>query len=488
MTSWDYHDVMLLNHTLCYNALCSHDHRFDGRFFVGVASTGIYCRPICRGKNPKLSNCSFFPSAAAAEDAGYRPCLRCRPELAPGQASVDAASRLARTAASFIEDGVLSEASCKTLARRLNVSDRHLRRVFAEEFGVTPITYAQTQRLLLAKRLLTDTTLPMVDIAMAAGFGSVRRFNALFKTRYRLNPMKIRRFTSHAMTEELSFELGYRPPYAWSDQLAFLSKRAIVGVEAVIADRYCRAVAVPDKTGIAQGWLAVSQQADKAVLQVKLSPSLAGVIPQVLGQVKRLFDLACDPAEITATLGDLAKSRPGLRVPGTFDGFEMAVRAVLGQQVTVQAARTLAGRLAQRLGSPVETPFAEINRTFPGPAIVASATLGELAALGITGRRCQAILGLALGLTSGELKLEPDADLENQLETLRAIPGIGEWTAQYIAMRALAWPDAFPHNDYGLRKALGETSTKRILAMAETWRPWRAYATLHLWRSLEDNE
>lgn len=478
---------MLLDHTLCYNALCSHDHRFDGRFFVGVSSTGVYCRPVCRVKKPKASNCSFFSSAAAAEKAGFRPCLKCRPELAPGQASIDATGRLAHAAAQLIEDGFLTDTRLHDLALRLTVSDRHLRRVFTDVFGVTPVAYGQTQRLLLAKRLLTDTAMPIADIAMAAGFGSLRRFNSLFQTRYRSKPSAMRKFTQKDSTEMLVFELAYRPPYAWSEQIDFLSHRAIAGVEAVVSDSYYRTVVLPDRWGaVQQGWLAVSQRSEKAVLRVQLSASLAGVIPHVLSRVKRLFDLACNPDDIALQLGNLAAARPGLRLPGAFDGFEMAVRAVLGQQVTIKAARTLAGRFAHQFGSPIDTPYRELNRIFPSAHIIASKSLHELAALGITGKRCQAILALAQSLTQGDFNLEPHGNFPIQLEALRAIPGIGEWTVQYIAMRALAWPDAFPHSDYGIRKALGETSHQRILAIAETWRPWRAYATLYLWRSLEN--
>jgi AraC family transcriptional regulator of adaptative response / DNA-3-methyladenine glycosylase II len=478
---------MLLDHTLCYNALCSRDHRFDGRFYVAVSSTGIYCRPVCRVKKPKASNCVFFSSAAAAEKAGFRPCLKCRPELAPGQASVDATDRLAHAAAQLIEDGFLTDNCLRDLAHRLAISERHLRRVFHDVFGVTPVAYGQTQRLLLAKRLLTDTAMSVTSIAMAAGFGSLRRFNSLFQSRYRLKPTAIRQLTQQDPAEMLSFELAYRPPYAWSEQMAFLNHRAIAGVETVIADSYCRTVAMPDPRGVLQrGWLMVSQRPEKAVLTVQLSTSLAGVIPQVLGRLKRLFDLTCQPDEIALQLGSLAASRPGLRVPGAFDGFEMAVRAVLGQQVTIKAARTLAGRFVYQFGSPIETPYKELNRTFPSAKLMMSISLDDLAALGITGRRCQAILALAQGLNQGDFSLEPNANFHEQLEALRQLPGIGEWTVQYIAMRALTWPDAFPHSDYGIRKALGETSHKRILAIAETWRPWRAYATLHLWHSLEN--
>ncbi|MGH8127249.1 MAG: DNA-3-methyladenine glycosylase 2 [Gammaproteobacteria bacterium] len=472
----------------CYEALRARDARFDGQFFVGITSTRIYCRPICSARPAKRENCRFYPSAAAAEAAGFRPCLRCRPELAPGHASVDASRRLARAAANLVEDGALVDARLDGLAERLGVSDRHLRRVFAAEFGVSPVVYAQTQRLLLAKRLLTDTALPITDIAMAAGFGSLRRFNALFRERYRMQPRDLRKTPEATARTELVFELAYRPPYAWEPQLAFLRVRCTEGVEAVASKRYLRTVAIRRETESHYGWIAVAHQARRRTLQVTLSASLAGVVPEVLGRVKQVFDLACRPDEIERHLGKLAADQPGLRVPGAFDGFEMAVRAVLGQQITVAAARTLAGRVAATFGEPVVTPFTALTHTFPSPQRLAAASADELGRLGVIRSRQRAIRALAEGCASGELVLAPGVDIERTLARLRALPGIGEWTAQYVAMRALAWPDAFPHTDYAVMKALDETAPRRVLELAEPWRPWRAYATIHLWNSLPIKE
>lgn len=478
---------MLLRGDECYAALRARDSRFDGQFFVGVSSTGIYCRPVCAARAPRRMHCSFYPSAAAAEQAGFRPCLRCRPELAPGLASVDAARRLAQAAAGRIEDGCLTDSSLAQLAETLGVTARHLRRVFDAEFGVTPVEYAQTQRLLLAKRLLTDTDMPVTDVAMAAGFGSLRRFNALFQQRYRLRPGDLRARPGAAPASTLTFELGYRPPYAWDALAAFLAARAIEGVESVEDGVYRRSVLLRHRATTHAGWLEVMPSRRRHTLRVALAGSLAHAVPQVLARVKRLFDLSCRPDEVAARLGALAAQHPGLRVPGAFDGFEMAVRAVLGQQITVRAARTLAGRVARAMGQPASTPFPAVCRTFPGPDCLASASADDLGRLGVTGARAGAIRALAEAAVSGRLALEPGADVHQALAQLEAIRGIGAWTSQYIAMRALGWPDAFPHTDYGVKKALGVESPRRVLDRAEAWRPWRAYATFHLWRSLEDS-
>lgn len=475
---------MLLHGDECYAALRARDTRFDGQFFVGVSSTGIYCRPVCPARPPRRAHCTFYPSAAAAELAGYRPCLRCRPELAPGLASVDASRRLAQAAASRIEDGGLTDRSLEDLAGDLGVTSRHLRRVFELEFGVAPVDYAQTQRLLLAKRLLTDTPMPVLDVAMAAGFGSLRRFNALFRQRYRLRPGDLRVSPERAPASTLTFELGYRPPYAWRQLVGFLAGRAIDGVESVTDGTYRRAVRVRHRDAVCTGWIEVTPSRRRHTLRVTLAGSLAQVVPQVLARVKRLFDLTCRPDEVAAGLGALAKT-PGLRVPGAFDGFEMAVRAVLGQQITVRAARTLAGRVARDLGEPADTPFPDVSRTFPWPDRMLATSTHDLGRLGITGARARAIHALASACVSGHLSLEPGGDVQRTLTALEALPGIGAWTSQYIAMRALGWPDAFPHTDYGVKKALGVAAPRRVLELADVWRPWRAYATLHLWQSLE---
>jgi AraC family transcriptional regulator, regulatory protein of adaptative response / DNA-3-methyladenine glycosylase II len=477
----------MLDSDSCYQAIKAHDWRFDGRFFTGVTSTKIYCRPVCTAKIPKQENCRFYPSAAAAENAGFRPCLRCRPELAPGNASVDSCARTAQSAASLIEDGAADDAGLTQLAARLGVTDRHLRRLFLDAYGVAPIDFAQTQRLLLAKRLLTDTQLSIIDVAFASGFRSLRRFNSLFKERYRLAPSALRKKSSETTTaaDEFVFELAYRPPFDWSHLLAFLGNRRIAGVERINGQAYHRAVRVQVKDVIHRGWIGVTQHKTKSVLSVRIAASLARVLPQVIGRVKQLFDLSCQPDEIAAALNGLAKGREGIRLPGAFDGFELAVRAVLGQQITVRAATTLAGRFAAAFGDKISTPFGEITRTFPAAEQIGTLTIDDIARLGIIGARARTIITLAQQIQSAALRLDPAANVELTIAQLRAIPGIGDWTAQYIAMRALAWPDAFPNTDYGVMKALGEKNPRKVLSLAERWRPWRAYAVMHLWRSLE---
>jgi len=479
---------MLLEPEMCYRAVRSHDSRFDGRFFVGVSSTGIYCRPICTVKTPKPENCTFFPSAAAAESRGYRPCLRCRPELAPGNASVDASHRIAQRAASLIEDGVLSEASIDAIASRLGVTGRHLRRVFHDQFGVSPVEFAQTQRLLLAKRLLTDTAAPVTEVAFAAGFGSLRRFHTLFKTRYRLSPNQLRKRPPLTdFPDLLSFELSFRPPYDWAAMFDFLAARGIGGVEMIESSTYRRTVRLIRGETAYIGWIEVAPVKRKPALRVALSASLLKVIPAVLSRVKHLMDLSSHPAEIADALGALARANPGLRVPGAFDGFEIAVRAILGQQVSVAGARTMAGRFAAAFGSVVESPFASLTRLFPSAEEVASLNVSDIASLGVIASRARSILELARAVTQGNLVLEPGVDVVQTLAKLRALSGVGEWSAQYIAMRALAWPDAFPHTDLGVMKALGERDAKRVLAAGEAWRPWRAYAAMHLWAAYRRN-
>lgn len=478
---------MTLDAATCYRALRARDARFDGRFFVAVSSTRIYCRPICTVKPPRPEHCRFYPSAAAAEVAGFRPCLRCRPELAPGNASVDATTRVAQAAASLIEDRTLEAEGLAAIAGRLGITDRHLRRAFSAEFGVSPIEFAQTQRLLLAKRLLTDTGLPVTEIAFASGFGSVRRFNALFKQRYRLQPGQLRqRLNGEAVHigDVLNFELSFRPPYDWPAVSAFLGARAIAGVEMFEGTCYRRTARIASAGQDYVGWIEVGLSANKPALRVAVSASLALVLPPVLSRVKALMDLSCNPAEVAAALGRLASRRPGLRVPGAFDGFEVAVRAILGQQVAVAAARTLAGRFAAALGDPIETPFAALTIVFPTAARVADTPPGLIARLGLPAARARTIVALARLVADGDLMLLPNADLDATLERLRALQGVGEWTAQYIAMRALAWPDAYPHTDLGVMRALGERDARRVLEAGEAWRPWRAYAVMHLWNAM----
>jgi AraC family transcriptional regulator of adaptative response / DNA-3-methyladenine glycosylase II len=399
---------------------------------------------------------------------------------------VDATTRLAQAAATMLEDRTLDEEGLEAVAARLGVTDRHLRRAFGAEFGVSPVEFAQTQRLLLAKRLLTDTGLPVTEIAFASGFGSVRRFNALFRQRYRLKPsgLRVQRHGAPGAADTLDFELSFRPPFDWPVVSAFLGARAIAGVEALEDGCYRRTVRIPGEGREHTGWIAVGLSSRKPTLRVAVSASLVKVLPPALSRVKALMDLACNPAEVAQALGALAKPHPGLRVPGAFDGFEIAVRAILGQQVTVAAARTVAGRFAAAFGDPVRTPFDSLTTLFPTAQRVADLPAGRIARLGMPGARARTLIALARAVADGRLVLVPNADVEATLGCLRALPGVGEWTAQYIAMRALSWPDAFPHTDLGVMKALGETSARKVLAAGETWRPWRAYAVMHLWQSL----
>jgi len=477
---------MLLDDDQCYRALKTHDARFDGRFFVGVGSTKIYCRPVCTARTPLKRNCRFYASAAAAEAEGYRPCLRCRPELAPGYAVVDANRRLAQSAAGMIEDGRLADANLESLAGALGVTDRHLRRVFQQEFGVAPVEYAQTQRLLLAKRLLTDSALPVIDVAMASGFASLRRFNDLFRTRYRMTPGELRRNAAlGAPVERMVFELAYRPPYDWQSIHAFLSRRAIAGVETADARSYSRTVRAQRKGKPLAGWISVAPAPRRNALRVTVSASLAEALPSVLARVKQVFDVAAHPQEIAQALGPLAAARPGLRLPGAIDGFELAVRAILGQQVSVAAATRIAARLVEKHGEAIETPIAGLTRLFPTAHALAALDPSQVAACGIISARARAIVALAREAAAGRLRLEPTADVTATLAVLESLPGIGAWTAQYIAMRALAWPDAFPHPDVAIIKAMKATP-REALAASESWRPWRAYAVMHLWKSLEE--
>ncbi|HMD73805.1 MAG TPA: AlkA N-terminal domain-containing protein [Steroidobacteraceae bacterium] len=477
---------MAIDPDICYRALRARDRRFDGRFFAAVVTTGIYCRPICPARTARRENLRFFASAAGAERQGFRPCLRCRPERAPGLAPVDAVSRLVRGAIAGIEEHALSSAGVADLAASLGVSDRHLRRVTEAELGVSPIELAQTQRLLLAKRLLRDTSLSQTDIAFASGFGSVRRFNALFKSRYGLSPSAVR--GRGDISEILQCRLEYRPPFAFDALLQYLGARAIPGVEAVDATHYRRTVAIDGF----QGWLAVSQAHSGHALELELSQSLAPVIGTIIARVKRLFDLGAVPDAVAALLSQdsqIEKSlrrRPGLRAPGAFDGFEIAMRAILGQQVSVRAATTISGRLVGTFGTAIETPFTELTHLSPDARRIAGINADRIAALGVVGARASALGALAQASLSGAVQLSAAADVDAQVARLRRLPGIGPWTAQYIAMRALHWPDAFPSGDLVLRRA-ANCSEKHLLARAEAWRPWRAYAAHHLWQSMGDS-
>ena len=483
------------NKDALYLAFKAKDARFDGRFFVGISSTGIYCRPVCRAKQPKAENCSFYATAAEAEQAGYRPCLLCRPELAPGTSITDATANLVYRAARMLEKNCGSGQSLEETAKRLGCTGRHLRRVFTAEYHVSPIQYLQTCRLLLAKNLLTDTDLPVLEVAMTSGFGSLRRFNDLFKKQYKLSPTALRK----EMKEEkihngsITLALGYRPPYPWEEMLRFLAGRAIKGVELVKNGAYRRTVCLKNSEGKPlYGWVKVGHNPKKNVLNVTVSEALLPVLPQVLARIKHLFDLYCDPDEIHETLQIMNHIRPGLwvlgtRVPGCFNAFEMAVRAVLGQQITVKAAGTLAARLSEHYGRPIETGIDGLTYTFPLPEEVFA--LGEnlqnyFGPLGIIASRSNTIYELAKAFVQEEIDFDYPASPEEEMKKLLSIKGIGSWTAQYIAMRAMEWPDAFLETDAGVKKALQPYTPKELLKMAEAWRPWRSYATMSLWNTL----
>ncbi len=474
---------MTLDPDACYRALSAHDARFDGRFFVGVRSTGVYCRPVCTVRPPRRENCAFYPSAAAAEAAGFRPCLRCRPELAPGFAAVDASARIAQAAIGLIESGYLEERSVEDLAARVGVTGRHLRRVFAAELGVSPVAYAQTQRLLLAKRLLTDTALPVTDVAFASGFSSVRRLNALFQARYRMPPSRLRERRGGGVAGALAFALAFRPPYAWDAMLDYLASRAIPGIESVEGGRYRRTLAIAHRGAVHAGWIEAWIAPRKPLVRLDVSASLSRVVPWVLARARHAFDLGADVGAIAQALGPLAEGEPGLRIPGAFDGFELAVRAVVGQQVSVAAARTILGRIAERFGTPLPEGPEALRFAFPSAEAVAALPPPALAAAGLLPARARSVVALAAAVAGG-LDLSPAAPPAPTLARLAEIPGIGAWTVQYVALRALGVPDAFPHTDLGLMKALGETRPSGALARAEAWRPWRGYAALHLWRRL----
>ena len=507
-------DTPQLDADRCYAAVTTRDARFDGLFFTAVNTTGIYCRPVCAARTPKRSSCDFFPTAAAAESAGFRPCLRCRPELAPGRADFNetpAAAILAR-----LQAGALDEGSSETLGREIGLSSRQVRRILLEHFGVTPIEVAQTQRLLFAKKLLQETELPMTQIALSSGFRSLRRFNTSFRERYGLAPSTLRR-DGRGQTDEarepaspsmgdITLRLAYRPPLDWPTMLRYLAGRATRGVESVeygaSGATYLRTAMLTAGERAVAGWLAVrepnaaeiAKKANANVLLVTLSAPLAPVLMPVMHRLRQLFDLDANPTRIAlhlerdALLLPALAASPGLRVPGAWDGFELALRAVLGQQDSVAGATTLAGRLAASFGAPIVTPHASLDRGAPTAATLARADLADIAAIGLPKTRAMTIRELARFAANDGLNFAPGTQLDDAVATLDALPGIGLWTAHYIAMRALRYADAFPAGDLGLRKALGalEGADKlpteaALIQRAETWRPWRAYAAAYLW-------
>ncbi len=472
---------MLEDDNTRYLALQSRDIRFDGQFLVAVLTTGIYCRPICRVKLPLRKNCRFFLTPAEAEHHGFRPCLRCRPELAPRQYHSHPSSRVINQALHLIEHEKVS--SVLHLAQTLGLSERHLRRLFARSLGTTPMQCFKTQRLLNAKMLLTDTGISIDRIALYSGFGSVSQFYQHFKSHYKLTPSQLRT-KGLCMNQKLTFTLSFKRPYDWASIQDYLAFRSLNYLESVHNGVYRRAIYVDDakKNKRYEGWLAVRMSPDKSALYVELSDSLQAVVPVVLARLRDWFDLNTDPEPITKQLGGLAEDAPGLRIPGAWDGFEVAVRAVLGQQVTVKTACKLAGRVVELSQCRVTTPWQEVLYRFPSPAEFLTLSDESLGEAGIIRSRIQALKTIANAIETGELDLSRATDYEKNQSYLLSIKGIGPWTANYIGMRAQRWPDAFLAADSGVKKALNLTNTKQIEAIAEVWRPWRSYAVMHLWR------
>lgn len=483
--------MTMINDNAAYDALKSRDPRFDGVFYVGVTSTGIYCRPICPAKTPRHENCRFFQSAEAAEKEAFRPCLRCRPELAPGSAPVDNAQRIAQLMVRRMDEGHVDDgAGLEEIAEDLGVSSRQLRRIVQKELGVAPIELIQTRRLLLAKQLLTETKLPVIDIAFASGFSSLRRFNAAFSSRYRMPPTRLRKEAEQhhatiAAADTSTLQLSYRPPYDWEGILKFLGARVIKDVEVVTDDSYARTVML----GQHKGWIKVTHAPEKHALMVEFTHSLAPVLPSLLGRLRNLFDLTARPDLIAAHLMKDPRLKngvlrnPGLRVPGAFDGFELALRAILGQQITVKAATTLSCRFADSFGGKIETPFPSLTRLSPLAEHVAKASVDDIAKLGIVSARARCIRALAEAVHAETLQFEAGSDPEAAIAKLVTLPGIGPWTAHYIAMRALRWPDAFPKEDIVIRNNLGGVTSKQAEELSQLWRPWRSYAVLHVWNN-----
>jgi AraC family transcriptional regulator of adaptative response / DNA-3-methyladenine glycosylase II len=483
---------MLPDADACYRALVTRDPRFDGCVFVAVRTTGIYCRPICPARTAKRENVVFYPSAAAAQEAGFRPCLRCRPEIAPTHAAWRGTSNTVARALALIEAGALDEADVEALAARLGIGGRQLRRLFNQHLGASPVAVAQTRRVLLAKQLIHETELGMTEVALAAGFGSVRRFNETFRRLFRRPPASLRRggAGAGATAETVRLRLAYRPPYDWDGMIAYLGPRAIPGVETVESRRYRRTISF-DR---AQGLLAVEPGAGNH-LRVTIDFPRLQVLPVIIARVRRLFDLAADPVQIGEHLAEdpllaaAVAARPGLRAPGAWDGFELAVRAIVGQQITVGGATRILGRLAESFGERFADGAAGegLRCLFPTPERLAGS---DVAALGLMpGARARALVALAAAVSADARLLDDRGDLDDALRALRALPGVGDWTAQYIAMRALRETDAFPVGDAGLVRAMSEAFGRRptaaeFLARAERWRPWRAYAAAHLWAAL----
>ena len=497
-------------HAIYYQAFSARDVRFDGQFFIGVTTTGIYCRPICPAKTPNAANCQFFDNAMSAEQAGFRPCLRCRPEIAPLMQMAHKQPVSDWLNHQFDEHLIEGQASIGAAAKHFKLSERHIRRLIMAETGVSPIAFIQTRRLLLAKQLLTETSLPITDIAFASGFNSVRRFNELLRKRYHLTPSQLRRSAANkkncpendceliqAGEQTLQVQLSYRPPYDWPAMLDYISTRALKGAEWVNGNGYYRTAQIAHCTG----WFSVQPSTKKHCLTITLSYGLVPVLSAVMARIRNLFDLSAQPHIIFSHLAKDVNLREfltppnntsaahnldacwGIRVPGAFDGFELAVRAILGQQISVKAATTLARRYVHALGEEILTPFPELTHLSPNAQKVASLAVDDLSCLGILSGRAASIIALAHAYVNGDVQLQAASYNIHNLQQLLALPGLGPWTAEYIAMRAMRWPDAFPKEDMVLRRQMGGLTARQAEQISQAWRPWRSYAVLALWRA-----
>jgi AraC family transcriptional regulator, regulatory protein of adaptative response / DNA-3-methyladenine glycosylase II len=479
MSRASHNSCMELHEAVCHAAVEARDARYDGLFFTGVTSTDIYCRCVCPARTPNRSNRRFFPSAAAAERAGFRPCLICRPELAPGAAPIDAAERLAHDAAQRIQAGALDERSLAQLATDLGVTDRHLRRVMLKTFGAAPVEIAQTHRLLTAKRLIRETQLGMTAIAFASGFKSLRRFNALFVERYGMGPSRVRG-RARPKDGALSFTLAPRGAF---DGKAFLAHAQSRRVQALEIAPYTRTWAIGGHVGV------LSLNVAGAAPIVSISDGLLPVFRQVIAAVRGALDLDANVEAINSFferdvhLATDVASDPAVRLPGALDPVETAVRAIIGQQVTVKAATTITARLVETIGEPVDTDFEGLNRVFPSAARIADAGADRIGKLGMPSRRADTLVRLATAVADGKVKLARGA-LSAGRNGLTTIAGIGPWTVEYVALRGLGDPDAFPLGDAGLRQAFSG-DLKRA---SDKWRPWRGYATARLWRRRAQDE
>jgi AraC family transcriptional regulator of adaptative response / DNA-3-methyladenine glycosylase II len=548
--------LLLLSNEQCHRATWARDPRFDGVFFIGITSTGIYCRPICPARVTLTEHRRFFVSAAAAERSGYRPCLRCRPELAPGRAPVDAVSRLALAAALRIGAGALNGGSVADLARELSVSERHLRRALERQIGVSPVELAQTHRLLLAKRLLADTALPVTHIAFASGFQSLRRFNTVFREHYHLTPSRLRRAAPGrgrrgaarpgalpAAPEEtvdaVRLTLAYRAPLDWDVLLRFLERDALSGVEIVRGGRYGRTVCIDGRSGVvlaAHGTPRAGSRPGAAIpatascpggaskkgraggmvsndgadsphvaaggggraggaairaaathLDVAVSLSLVPVLMPLLARLRQMFDLDAEPVMVDAHLAQgglapLVARHRGIRIPGAVDPFEVVLGVLIrGAGESTTAARAATRRVVQELGEPLATGIPGLDRLAPTAARVAEAGAARLETLGVAPHRALALAAAARAVAQGQLTLAPGCDIAAARRALLAIGGVSDRLATAILIRTLYWPDAFPQSDPVLQRAAAVSGPGGLRARAERWRPWRAYAALHLW-------